>query len=273
MIANFVPSLSDVLSFQCAGIRNGSDDTFSYCFLASSRCSLICPIFLRGADKLAVATYILGDDIEFRRCFVDRVNGPRCPMRRRGHENAFHRQVAMYETKGRLSTTARVNRQRSPQHRSWRENSVSYEPDGRPVPFWSATYPFMALAARICAVGAPGDTTIIELSAHAPIAGWFSLVIPSALSISALASEIFLCRSPLRALTASWIVSIDVLGEMKATSLPPPSVHRQRSSPGSGLSALAWWRGSRCAPSPAYARYRRCRLYLPAICLEGGLCA
>jgi hypothetical protein len=95
----------------------------------------------------------------------------------------------------------------------------------------------MALAARTCAVDAPGDTTIMEFSApsdHAPIAGWFSLFIPSALSIALLASEIFLCWSSLRALTASWIVSVDVLGEMKATSLPPPSVHRPRSSPGSG---------------------------------------
>ena len=47
--------------------------------------------------------------------------------------------------------------------------------------------------------GSAGRTTIIEFSApsaHAPIAEWFSLVIPSALSISTLASEIFLCRSP-----------------------------------------------------------------------------
>jgi hypothetical protein len=95
----------------------------------------------------------------------------------------------------------------------------------------------MALAARTCAVEAPGDTTIMLFSApsdHAPIAGWFSLVIPSALSIALLASATFLCRLPLSALTASWIVSVDVFGEIKATSLPPPSVHRPRSSPGAG---------------------------------------
>jgi hypothetical protein len=54
-------------------------------------------------------------------------------------------------------------------------------------------------------------------------------------------------------------------GNIAAAAIGPPAAFVTRL----WLSALAWWRGSRCAPSPVYARYRRCRLYLPAICLEG----
>ena len=109
--------------------------TFSYCLLASSRCSLSVPssfvvpmnspsprtnsgMASNSSDALSTASMVALSDAKT------------------WTGNAFHRQVVMYETKGRLSTTACVNRQLSPQHRSWRENSVPYEPDGRPVPLF-----------------------------------------------------------------------------------------------------------------------------------------
>ena len=74
MIANFVPSLSDVLSFQCAGMRNASDSSF---VLFSCVIALLstCPVFLRGADELAVAQNELGYGVELQRRLVDRVDG------------------------------------------------------------------------------------------------------------------------------------------------------------------------------------------------------
>ena len=66
MIAKFVPSLSDVLSFQCAGMRNVSDDLFVLFSCVIALLS-ICPIFLRGADEFAVALYKLGNDVELQR--------------------------------------------------------------------------------------------------------------------------------------------------------------------------------------------------------------
>jgi hypothetical protein len=74
MIANFVPSFSDVLSRHRAGMRNVSDDFFvlSSCVIALFS---ICPVCLRGADELAVAPYKLGYGVELQRRLVDRVNG------------------------------------------------------------------------------------------------------------------------------------------------------------------------------------------------------
>ena len=63
MIAKFVPSLSDVLSFQCAGMRNVADDLFVLFSCVIALLS-ICPIFLRGADKFAIASDKLRNDIE-----------------------------------------------------------------------------------------------------------------------------------------------------------------------------------------------------------------
>lgn len=63
MIAKFVPSLSDVLSFQCAGMRNVADDSFVLFSCVIALLS-ICPIFLRGADKFAIASDKLRNDIE-----------------------------------------------------------------------------------------------------------------------------------------------------------------------------------------------------------------
>ena len=65
MIANFVPSLSDVLSFQCAGIRNGSDDLFVLFSCVIALLS-VCPVFFRGADEFAVASDKLRNDIELQ---------------------------------------------------------------------------------------------------------------------------------------------------------------------------------------------------------------
>ena len=62
------------MSFHHAGICNGSDDFF---VLSSGVIALlsICPVFLRGADELAVAPYKLGYGVELQRRLIDRVDG------------------------------------------------------------------------------------------------------------------------------------------------------------------------------------------------------
>jgi hypothetical protein len=205
---------------------------------------------------------------------------------------------------GRLSTTASVNRQLSPQHRSWRENSVPYEPDGRPLPLF-------------------GRLRILSWRWRRGFAQWEHRATPPSLSFRhhrpmrrSPDGSRWLSRAPFRRLDAGeWAAALQAASLRRLRhdvnlgarahdrlalgtpdfavkparhcftlpSAPPSSqgfgtVGKLRRSScgrctGSGLSALAWWRGSRCAPSPVYARYHVAPCtFLPYVLRGRSLC-
>lgn len=127
MIANFVPSLSDVLSFQCAGICNGSDDSFVLFSGVIALLSVVPSSFLvpmNSPSPLTNSGMTSNPTDAFATALMVALSEAKTWT-----GSVLHQPVAMYETK-----SARADRRLFLRHRSWPSHSVPYVTDGKSAP-------------------------------------------------------------------------------------------------------------------------------------------